>query len=530
MHMFMKKQIFTLSLGAASVACGEQTASRPNILFCIADDAGPHMGAYGCPWVKTPGFDRVADEGLLFSNAFSPDAKCAPARAGILTGRYPWTLGEAAHHWCIIPDQCVTVMESLGERGYFTGYTGKGWEPAVPGEGRRVTGRAFDQILLSPPPPAICPVDYAANFTQFLNERPDNQPFFFWYGSYEPHLPYEFGSGIHKGGKMLSDIDQVPPYWPDNETVRTAMLDYAYEIEHFDLHLGRMLDELQRRDLLDNTLIIVTSDQGMPFPRMKGNAYKCSNHVPMAMMWKRAVRAPRRVIDDYVSLIDLAPTFLELAGIDGEGSGMLPIQGHSLTSLFSEPVPGSGPVRDHVLVGKERHTVGRPADAGYPIRGIIKDGWLCLKNVEPDRWPSGDPQTGYMNVDGSRVKTEVLNSRVNPEQPMRFWDLCFGKRPAEELYHIGNDPYCVNNLAEDPAFKNLKRTLLTRLEEELAAQGDPRMHGEGHLFDQYPYGREVVRNYYNRFMGGERIKARWINETDFEPDFPRRDNVDISAQ
>ncbi len=519
----MKLQTQLLSLTVAGAALSVNAVSRPNILFCIADDAGLHMGAYGCSWVKTPGFDRVAADGLLFNNAYTPNAKCGPSRACILTGRNSWQLEEAANHWSFIPDKFPTVMEALSINGYFTGFTGKGWEPGVPREGRTPTGPAFNDILLIPPTPEICNVDYTANFAQFLNRRPADQPFCFWYGSREPHRAYEFGSGINKGGKKLSDIHHVFPFWPDNETVRTDMLDYAYEVEYFDRHLEQMLGELERRGLLDNTIVVVTSDNGMPFPRMKGNGYEYSNHLPLAIMWKQGISAPGRVIDDYVSFIDFAPTFLEAAGIADGTSGMQPIAGRSLADIFRAGKSGQvTDVRDHVLIGRERHDVGRSHDEGYPVRGIVKNGWLYLRNYEPERWPSGNPQTGYMDTDGSPTKTEILNSRINPEQSRRFWELCFGKRPAEELYHIAGDPACMHNLAEEPAFHGRCETLARQLAAELKEQGDPRMFGEGRLFDEYPVANENNRGFYERHMSGESIPAGWINPSDFEPAFPER--------
>lgn len=203
----------------------------------------------------------------------------------------------------------------------------------------------------------------------------------------------------------------MPAYWPDNETVRNDMLDYAFEVEHFDRHLGRMLAELAQRGLLEDTLVVVTSDHGMPFPRGKGSAYEASNHVPLAVMWPRGIRSPGRVVEDYVSFIDLAPTFIELAGIPWTQSGMAPSPGRSLTDIFQSEKSGRvNPARDHVLVGMERHDIGRPGDVGYPIRGIVKDDVLFLQNFEPTRWPACNPETGYLNVDSSPTKSLILDA------------------------------------------------------------------------------------------------------------------------
>jgi N-sulfoglucosamine sulfohydrolase len=497
--------------------------ARPNILFCIADDASyPHMSAYGCPWVKTPGFDRVAREGLLFHNAYTPNAKCAPSRACVLTGRNSWQLEAAANHWCFWPEKFKTYAEALPDAGYFVGYTQKGWGPGI-AEGRELTGREYSAIKLEPPTTGICPVDYAANFQAFLDDRPDDAPFCFWYGGIEPHRPYEYRSGIEKGGKKLSDIDRVFEFWPDNEIVRTDMLDYAYELEYFDLHLQRMLNELEQRGLLDDTLVVVTADNGMPFPRIKGQEYEYANHLPLAAMWRNGISHPGRGIDDYVSFIDFAPTFLDLAGLTADAAGMQPIQGRSLIELFESDRSGRVvPERDRVLIGKERHDVGRPNDEGYPIRGIVQDGWLYLRNLAPDRWPSGNPETGYPDADGSPTKTEVLNSRVDPEQPDTYWNAAFGKRGEEELFHIAEDRDCMHDLAGAPEHRERREALRERLFRELEEQQDPRVVGNGRVFDEYLFANELSRGYYDRLTSGEDVPTRWIRLTDREPDFPAR--------
>jgi N-sulfoglucosamine sulfohydrolase len=494
---------------------------RPNILFAIADDwSFGHAGAYGARWVKTPAFDHVAREGVLFTHAYTPNAKCAPSRAVLLTGRNSWQLEEAANHIPFFPAKFKTWVEALGERGYFTGLTAKGWGPGVAndaeGRPRRMAGRPFNQRKAAPPTKGIEGNDYSANFADFLDAAPKGQPWSFWYGATEPHRGYEYGSGVRQGGKKLSDIDRVPGYWPDDETVRHDMLDYAFEVEHFDRHLGRMLQLLEERGLLDNTIVIVTSDHGMPFPRVKGQAYEFSNHVPLAVMWKRGVTAPGRTVDDYVSFADVAPTLVEVAGLEWGETGMQPAAGRSLTDILYSAKSGRvNPRRDHVLVGKERHDVGRPHDWGYPIRGIVKDGALYLRNYEPARWPAGNPETGYLNCDGGATKTDILDAR-RAGREKRHWELAFGKRPAEEFYDLKQDPDCLNNLAGKPAVRARQARLRRQMESELRAEGDPRMFGRGGVFDRYVYSDEKTRNFYERFMRGEKLRAGWVNESDFE--------------
>lgn len=524
----MKRRDFlkTLSIAALSTIaykCNSNSnkSSQPNILFCIADDASyPHMGAYGCKWVNTPGFDRVAKEGVLFTNAYTPNAKCAPSRACLLTGRNSWQLEEAGNHVCFFPKKFKTYAEVLAENGYFVGYTAKGWAPGIPGtingKERQLTGIPFDKKTTTPPAKYITDNDYTANFLDFLDSKPNDKPFCFWYGGREPHRKYEFEAGIKKGGKKLSDVDKVYSFWPDNDTVKTDMLDYAYEIEYFDRHLQRMLKTLEDRGELDNTLVIVTADNGMPFPRIKGQEYEYSNHLPLTIMWKNGINNPGRVVEDYVNFIDFAPTFLELAGVNENTSGMKPIEGKSLTDILYSSKSGKiNSKRDHILIGKERHDVGRPNDEGYPIRGIVKDNYLYIKNFEISRWPAGNPETGYLNCDGSPTKTQILNLKRNSKNK-KFWKLSFDKRPEEELYNIKDDPECMNNLAKKSKFKETKTKLKNQLFDELKEQGDPRMFGKGYIFDEYIFADEKSRNFYERYKKGENIKAKWVNESDFE--------------
>jgi len=507
-------------IATSGLASGAEQADRPNILFAIADDWGLHAGAYGTDWVKTPAFDRVASEGLLFNQAYTPMAKCAPSRACLVTGRNTWQLKEAANHVCFFPTEFKSWGEALIEHGWFVGNTGKVWAPGVAktkdGKPRTMVGTRFNQREAQPPTRCIKNNDYAGNFEAFLDAAPTNTPWCFWYGGSEPHRDYEGNSGVAKGGKKLSEIDRVPGYWPDNKAVRGDMLDYAFEVEHFDRHLGRMLETLEKKGLLENTLVIVTSDHGMPFPRVKGNTYNFANKVPFAAMWKRGITKPGRVVDDFISFIDIAPTFIELAGLKWADTGMADTPGQSLTKIFRSEKSGIiQPERDHVLIGKERTDVGRPHDWGYPTRGIVRGDWLYLNNFEPTRWPAGNPETGYLDCDGGKTKTDILaNHRKHPDDP--HWAYCFGIRPAEELYNLKNDPDCLKNLAAAGDHDSTRLALKDEMFTELKAQGDPRMFGQGKVFDRYPYAVSQQAGFYERFMRGEKVGACWVKGTDFE--------------
>jgi len=494
---------------------------RPNILFAIADDwSYGHAGAYGCDWVRTPNFDQLAKEGLLFQRAYTPNAKCAPSRAIILTGRYSWQLENAGNHMTFFPAKFGSWIELLEDNGYATGYTGKGWGPGyakdINGNNRKITGTAWQSQKTKPPAKAISNNNYSANFAEFLKatNQDKEKPWVFWYGTTEPHRGYEYGVG-RRMGKKLKDIDRVPKYWPDNEVVRNDMLDYSIEVEHYDRHLGEIIALLKKNGKLDNTLIVATSDHGMPFPRVKGQAYEASNHIPLAIRWPKGINGRSRVITDYVSFADLAPTFIEAAGVNEITPIMQSITGQSLLEIFRSPKSGRViPSRDHVLIGKERHDIGRPNNWGYPIRGMIKEDLLYLYNFKPSRWPSGHPLTGYLNCDGSPTKTTILSQRRNGIY--HFWNLNFGKRQKEEFFDLTQDVDCINNLAKSERHFELKEELKEELFAELREQGDPRMFGKGDVFDNYPYSGKLTDNFYQRYTSGEKIRAGWVSPDDFE--------------
>ncbi|MBT4825809.1 MAG: sulfatase-like hydrolase/transferase [Flavobacteriaceae bacterium] len=498
-------------------ACHSIDEKKTNILFVISDDQSyPHTSINGTSWIKTPGFDRVAQEGLLFTQAYTTNAKCSPSRSSILTGRNSWLLEEATNHVPYFPEKFITFPEVLKSNGFKTGYTGKGWAPGVAmkdGKKRDLIGKVYLEKKLDPPASFISKVDYFENFKLFLNEKSEDQPFFFWVGGHEPHRAYEYEVGLKKGKKNINEIDRVPDYWPNSDNVKADMLDYAFEIEYFDRHLVDILDELEKRNLLENTIVVVTSDNGMPFPRVKGQVYPFDNRLPLAIRWGKGIKNPGRVISDYFSFSDFAPTFLDLAGIPEGRHNMEPFSGKSWKTIFDNHIDPNP--RPYMIVGKERHDVGRENDQGYPVRGILEGKYFYSQNFKPERWPAGNPETGYLNTDGSPTKTEILNLHRQGKDST-YWNYAFGKRPQEELYNIEKDPLCLENLAEHQDYSDLKTKLKKQLISDLKEQGDPRILGNGDVFDQYPYSGENVKNFYSRYMDGEKIETHWVNPTDFE--------------
>lgn len=477
--------IVLAGFGAPSVHAAD--SARPNILFVIFDDWGwQHAGAYGSTWVKTPNFDRVAREGVLFKNAFTSNPKCSPCRASILTGRNSWQLRDAVSHNGLFPDGFEVYPDLLERGGYTVGLTGKGWGPGdfrtLAKRTRNPAGPSFDEHRTTPPASGIGRLDYAKNFEAFLSQRPKDKPFCFWMGFQEPHRGYELNSGVRLG-KKLGDVT-VPSYLPDTPIVRGDLADYAVEVEWADSHIGKALAALEAAGELENTLVIVTSDHGMPFPYVKGQIHEDGFRLPLAMRWGKAIK-PGRVVEDFINVRDFAPTYLELAGLPRHAQ----IMGRSLVKLLRASESGWIENRDAMLVGKERHDIGRPNDAGYPVRALRTKDFLYVHNFHPERWPAGNPETDFGNCDPGPSK-EVLKTLGG-----HFYDLSFGKRPADELYDLRRDPEGVVNLANDLTHAKILGELREKMMALLREDQDPRVLGQAATLERYHYTGGRAKGY-----------------------------------
>lgn len=486
--------------------------SRPNILIAISDDQSfPHCGAYGSDWLATPAFDKIATKGILFMNCIAPSPGCAPSRSSLMLGRYPWQNEQAGQHQAEYPLKYVTFPDMLEQSGYHIGFTGKGCSPfnwQISGRTRNPVGPAYNDIQYGedspdgPPANGIHRNNYAENFKAFYREKDPDQPFFFWYGCFEPHRAYEQNSGI-RHGKHKKDA-MVPGFLPDVDTIRGDLLDYALEIEWFDLHLQRILNYLKEMGDLENTLVIVTSDNGMPFPRAKANEYEYGIHLPLAMAWPSGIE-PGRIVEDLVSFVDFAPTILDLAG-KGLEKGMLPISGNSLLNILaSDKNDVVDRNRTAVYSSRERHSSSRWHNLGYPQRAIRTADFLYVLNLKPERWPAGAPVrldeygnpapgVAYHDIDASPSLQYLYDHRCD-KQVKPFLEKSTALRPAEELYDIRKDPYCLVNLAEESQYQEIREELHKQLEDYLVKTEDPRMVGEDpEIFESYKR-YALIRNF-----------------------------------
>ncbi len=494
---------------------------RPNIIFAFADDLGRYASAYREPnrptindVINTPVFDELARNGVLFWDAHVSAPSCSPSRTAVLTGRHffrngsgsqlhnPWTGDES--------EDPVKQLESyhtlLEKAGYHTGVTYKTHvsihlfvdsDHQYNKAGGRVNTysqqvakgntaderQAIKQELLG---------QVRNNFQSFLEAGNAGQPFCWYFSPTNPHRAWQWESAQPQWGVNPDDLKgKMPAFMPDVPTIRQDMADYLGECMAFDAQIGIIVDELKKRGLYENTILVISGDHGAPgFPRGKCNLYNFGTQVPLLIHWPKGIVNAGRRIDNPTSTIDLAPTFLEAVGLPVHAQ----MDGQSLYPILRNPdAKGLTDLGNtYILTGRERHHfAGREGNLPYPSRAIRSHDYLYIKNFKPDRWPvyplplrQGDATDG--DIDGGPTKAWFAENQKNPEFA-EMVDLAFGLRPAEELYDLNKDPDQIHNLADSPEHQAIKKRLSDRLMKELQEKGDPRVVGEGDGFDRPPY-------------------------------------------
>lgn len=463
------KETIILAAGKTRPKPDASPTKKPNILFLMADDwSWPHAGALGDPVVKTPTFDRLVREGALFNHAFVSAPSCTPSRHSISSGQYHWRLKDGANLGGSLPKSTPAYPDLLADAGYATGFSRKGTAPS------KLTHRGSDPFGAR-----------FKSFEEFYQQRKKGQAFCFWYGAGEPHRPYDWQAS--KRNKMDLDAIKIPACLPDNETVRTDLGDYYLKVERFDRDAARILALLEKNGELDNTIVVMSGDNGMPFPRCKATLYDMGTRVPLVIRWGDKVKGNRK-IDDFVSLTDLAPTFLEAAGL----SVPKQVTGRSLMAqLISDKNGQIEANRDHVLTGMERHVYP------YPSRAIRTKDFLYIRNFSPNAWPTGktagkQPHFDFIktpwptvngafsfNVDPGPSKQWMLeNAETGKDSPL--YQLAFGERPREELYDLKKDPDQLNNVADSPTYTEQRNQLIQQLNQGLHKTKDPRFSSANH--------------------------------------------------
>ncbi len=515
------------------------TDKKPNILFAFADDWGRYASCYAkiqgenslSALIDTPNIDRIAEEGVLFANAFVPAPTCTPCRSSVLSGRYFWQTRLGAILQGAVFDRSIpTFPVLLQNAGFDIGFSYKVWGPGTPindpyvenGNRYQNAGSSFglfsfeatenlaktgDDHGSSKVRDAKKPLyeEVRANFADFLAARDEAKPFCYWWGPTNTHRKWQPGSGKELWGLDPDELKgRLPAFFPDVETVRQDVADYLGECMAFDRGLGVILDKLEEIGELDNTLIVVSGDHGIPgFPRGKCNLYDIGCEVAL-MARLPGMIDPGRVVEDMVNIMDLAPTFLEIAGVENP-EGMI---ARSLVPVLQSPDSGQvDPERTFVITGRERHVAAaREWNLPYPHRAIRTKEYLYIRNFKPERWPIGDPRglddpaveappfedlehdtfVAYADCDAGPTKAWMVRHRNDETMPGLF-DIGFGKRPAEELYSTKSDPHHMRNLASDPSFQSQKEELASSLMAILVEQEDPRVCEQDCRYEHSPY-------------------------------------------
>ena len=451
------------------IAAEPKAAAKPNILFCFADDWGwPHAGAYGDKVVKTPAFDRLAREGVLFQHTFISSPSCTPSRNALITGQQFYRLGQGANLHSTLDVKHPNFMFLLRDAGYQIGHWRKAWGPGDWKAG------GYEQSPCGP----------SSSFSEFMKDRDKSRPFCFWFGTSDPHRPYVKGSG-RKAGIPVDKV-HVPSFIPNHEQVRSDIADYYFEVQRWDNDVNEAMKLLEAEGELDNTIVAMSGDHGMPFPRCKGNLYDWGARIPLAIRWGDKVK-PGRAITDFTSTTDLAPTFLEAAGIAAPAT----MTGRSLIPVLESDKEGRvDRERAFMVVGRERHVPAQkmPSMVGYPSRALRTDKWLLILNLESDRWPAGVPKGAshpmdqHADCDNGPTKQFLISDPASA-----YYALCFAKRGEVELYDCAADPDQVNNLAGKPEYNRTLDELHRQLTGYLVQTSDPRFTDQPVGFDDYPY-------------------------------------------
>ncbi|MGI9355602.1 MAG: sulfatase family protein [Rhizobiaceae bacterium] len=526
-HLWVVFPLLTLFCASAA----RSSDKRPNILFAFADDWGRHSSSYAKAdgpgtendVIRTPNFDAIAQSGVLFNHAYVNAPSCTPCRSALLSGQHFWRTGRGAILQGAVWDESIPTWPLLlKDSGYHIGYTFKVWSPGTPkdapfgGKANAYGGgrySAFSQtatrLVGSGKSHENAKSELAAevrkNFQAFLDKKNDGQPFAYWFGPTNVHRKWIKGSG-----KALWGIDpdqlkgKMPPFLPDVPEIRQDLADYMGEAMAFDMALGVLVDELKKTGHYDNTIIAASGDHGPAgFPHGKCNLYDFGTRVSLAISGPGVKSlAEGRVLDDFVSVPDLAATFLEAGGVKIPEVMTSKSIWPSLKSHVASGLADSS--RTHVFTGRERHvSMARAGHLPYPARAIRTKDHLLIINFRPDRWPLGDPfdlgtdkepnverltQQTFCTLadeDAGPTKAWIVSNRKDTKVKP-FYDHAYGKRPREQLFDMNKDPHQMKNVAADPAYADVLAKLRGQLMNELKTTKDPRIVDDGRYFETPP--------------------------------------------
>jgi arylsulfatase A-like enzyme len=449
--------------GMLRAAVAAPAAARPNILLVLSDDHSvPHVGCYGNKEIRTPNLDRFAAQGMRFDRAYVACPQCVPSRAAMMTGRSPVAIGMTRFS-APLPAEVKIYPELLRAAGYFAGVAGRQYHldgSRLPPESEKV----FDEHGLRTFPKRLDFVktggraQMLAQFREFLGHVPAGKPFFLQLCSNDPHRPLDANAipQPHDGKKLT-----LPPWYPDTPLVRADFARYYDEIARFDSDFGQVLEELQKRGLTENTLVVFMGDNGASQFRGKGTLYEFGVHVPLLARWPGKVKGGSSA-EALISGEDLAPTFLEAAEVAVPGD----MTGRSfLKVLRREPFEG----RKYVFSERGAHGSGLPTNsANFDLgRCVVTRTHKLIYNA---LW-----QIPYWPVDfaGDAMWRELIQMHQDGKLDAQSDKLYFAPtRPMFELYDLSKDPNEFNNLAGKPEAAAIERELKAALQEWMILQHD----------------------------------------------------------
>ena len=539
----MRPLLAWLLTACAALAATE--AKRPNILFFFADDWGRFARIYSehertaglNGLLKTPNLDRLAKSGVLFRNAHVNAPSCTPCRSSLLSGQHFWRTGRGAILQGAVWDETIpTYPLLLRDAGYHLGKSYKVWSPGSPADAPyggqqhafEKSGRAFNNFSENATDLVAKGATVEAARTKLLEEVRGNfkamlaakaagQPFAYWFGPTTTHRTWVRGSGQKLWGLDPDTLKgKLPAFLPDVPVVREDLADYLGEVQALDAAMGVLLEELDRAGERSKTLIAVSGDHGAPgFPHGKCNLYGFGTGVSLIVAGAGVKGG--RVVDDMVTLPDLAPTFLEAGGVKPPAV----MTGRSLWNVLQSDRQGQvDPTRTWVVAGRERHVeVARPDYSPYPQRALRTQDHVLIVNFKPDRWPLGNPyrldgadeptfdevaRTTFVTLpddDAGPTKAWFVGARKSPEWSALF-EKFYGRRPMFELYDLKTDPHEMNNVAESPAYAAVRKEMTERLFTILRETGDPRMTEDGKYFETPPLAGPLPNQGQKRLPGG----------------------------
>lgn len=421
----------------ASLAAGSAD-QRPNMVFIIADDMSvDDFGAYGNPAIQTPNIDSLATAGMRFDNAYLTTSSCSPTRCSIITGRYPHNTGAPELH-AILPDDQIRFPELLRKAGYYTALSGKnhmfkGYED-----------RAFDKMSRG------VGSSGSEDWVKFLEERPKDKPFFFWLASYDGHRAWD----INDQAPVYDPADViVPPYLVDTPDVRQDLANYYHEVSRYDYFIGLVTEELRRQGVLENTLIVIASDNGRPFPRDKTYLYDSGIKTPWVVHYPAMIEEPAAT-DSFVSVIDLSATCLELAGVEIPPD----VQGQSFVPILEDP---EAEVREVVFAEHNWHVYKSHE------RMVRFGDYLYIKNNHPEI-PNLGHESDMVYLSGRELWKAQAAGETLWHQQQVFALPC----PPEQLFHVSRDPNQLWNVVKQPAYAEALKQARSLLADWTEQTGD----------------------------------------------------------